>query len=95
LSDLGFDSLMATELKAALLADGLDVPLGRVLGGPSLEELANMVAARLPAGASAAPVVAAPTGGGDAGITLVWVLLAGIIVGVGLASGVFVSLGAL
>ncbi|MEN0064951.1 MAG: SDR family NAD(P)-dependent oxidoreductase [Myxococcota bacterium] len=43
---LGFDSLMATELKSSLKADGLEVPLGRLLGGPSLDELVVMVMAR-------------------------------------------------
>jgi hypothetical protein len=43
LHELGFDSLMATELKNALLADGIDAPLGRLLGGPSVEEIAEMV----------------------------------------------------
>ncbi len=46
LADRGFDSLMATELKAALLADGIDVPLGRLLGGPSPNEIAMMSVAR-------------------------------------------------
>jgi hypothetical protein len=46
LAERGFDSLMATELKTALLSDGIDVPLGRLLGGPSPGEIAAMAVAR-------------------------------------------------
>jgi acyl carrier protein len=93
LSDLGFDSLMATELKTALLADGLDVPLGRLLGGPSLEELANMVVARLPAPERAAPVAASERAAADGPDgTLFWTHLAALLVGIGLASAVWLLL---
>jgi acyl transferase domain-containing protein/NAD(P)-dependent dehydrogenase (short-subunit alcohol dehydrogenase family)/acyl carrier protein len=93
LSDLGFDSLMATELKSVLLADGLDVPLGRLLGGPSLEELALMAAARMPQPAETPPpgLVPLPAGGGP-DLTLLWTHLSALIVGVGLASAVWALL---
>ena len=42
---LGLDSLMATELRNLLAAKGLPVPLGRLLGGPSVEELATIAMA--------------------------------------------------
>ncbi|MEZ4237182.1 MAG: beta-ketoacyl reductase [Myxococcota bacterium] len=84
LADLGFDSLMATELKATLLADGLDVPLGRLLGGPSVAELANMVVARLPD----APAALEAAEEGPDGL-LLWTHLAAVIVGIGLASAVW------
>jgi len=42
LMELGFDSVMATELKNALLRLGLALPIGRLLGGPSVAELVDM-----------------------------------------------------
>jgi aryl carrier-like protein len=94
LADLGFDSLMATELKTALLADGLDVPLGRLLGGPSLEELAMMVVARLPAADAEATAMASASAHIDdePDRTLIWTHLAAVLVGIGIASGVWLLL---
>jgi hypothetical protein len=93
LMELGFDSLMATELKNALLADGLDVPMGRLLGGPSLEEIAIMVLARLE---PAAPADRGPTApeSAEAGVpaTLVWTHIAAIIAGAAIASAVWALL---
>jgi aryl carrier-like protein len=86
LADFGFDSLMATELAGVLAKDGLSVPIGRLLAGPSLEEIANMVAARAPA------PVAAPAAAEGADRTLLWTHLAAVIVGIGLASAVWALL---
>ena len=81
LADLGLDSLSATELKAALRADGVEVPLGRLLGGPSLQELQVMAEA----GRRAVTRVAAPP-------PLLWTHLAAVLVGIALASAVWALL---
>jgi acyl transferase domain-containing protein/acyl carrier protein len=93
LSDLGFDSLMATELKSVLLTDELDVPLGRLLGGPSLEELALMAAARMPQPQEPQmQQLVTPSSGEGPELTLLWTHLAALIVGIGLASAVWALL---
>jgi len=43
LVDLGLDSLLAVELKNAILDLGVDVPVARVMTGPPLRTLASMV----------------------------------------------------
>ncbi|MCB9698932.1 MAG: acyltransferase domain-containing protein [Alphaproteobacteria bacterium] len=92
LADLGFDSLMATELKAGLLAEGVDVPLGRLLAGPSVEELARMAGARtsVPEPPAAAEAVEAGEPAPDR--LLWWTHLAAVVVGIALASGVWALL---
>ncbi|QSQ18810.1 amino acid adenylation domain-containing protein [Pyxidicoccus parkwayensis] len=66
----GVDSLMAIDFKSALDAGlGIDVPLGGILQGDSLEKLADTVLAQLAAPkteASSGPAVAAHEGTGDA-----------------------------
>ncbi|MBX2799665.1 MAG: SDR family NAD(P)-dependent oxidoreductase [Myxococcales bacterium] len=91
LADKGLDSLMATELKAALLADGLDVPLGRLLGGPSVEEIAVMIEGRV---ATEAQPVSPPSdaGAGLPSRVLAWTHLAAVLVGIALASAVWALL---
>jgi NAD(P)-dependent dehydrogenase (short-subunit alcohol dehydrogenase family)/aryl carrier-like protein len=90
LLELGLDSLMATELKNALLQRGVDLPLGRLLGGPSVEELVIMANAR----AQGDP--ARPKGeiaeADDLPQLLVWTHLAASIVGAAIAAGIAVLL---
>lgn len=76
LHDVGYDSLMATELKNLLLADGVDAPMGRLLGGPSVDEIVEMVAPRAPGPPPAA--TASPAA------VLVWTHVAAGIVAFGL-----------
>jgi len=95
LMELGFDSLMATELKRALDELGIDVPLGRLLGGPSVEEIVSMAVAR-----QGVAEVAPSAGGDDVRAVdeaddegafpahLVWSHAAAVIVGVALAAAV-------
>ncbi|MEM6929963.1 MAG: beta-ketoacyl reductase, partial [Myxococcota bacterium] len=90
IGQLGFDSLMATELKARLRDDGLDVPLGRLLGGPSIDELVVMVLAKLrppevEGPAPAAVVVAPPE---PEASLLVWTHLAVFVLGLAIAFGI-------
>jgi aryl carrier-like protein len=83
LADLGFDSLMATELKQRLLREGVDLPLGRILSGPSVAEMVEMAAARQAPPAASEVVAAGPD-------TLWWwTHLAALVVGLALASGVW------
>jgi len=82
LAERGFDSLMATELKAALLSDGIDVPLGRLLGGPSPDEIAAMAVARR------GEIPDAPPGPSDVWI-LLWTHAAVAVVAAALASAVW------
>jgi len=81
----GFDSLMATELRTSLLQAGVDVPLGRLLGGPSLEELLVMAMARRePAEDAATPAPAE-----DLPRFLIWSHAAAVVVGAAIATGLF------
>lgn len=94
LMELGFDSLMATELKNALLADGLDVPLGRLLGGPSVEEIAIMVEARQAAAEPPPPAAPtdlpdAPPPADDLPSWMIWSHLAAALVGAGVLGGLW------
>jgi hypothetical protein len=82
LAERGFDSLMATELKSALLADGVDVPLGRLLGGPSPDEITAMAVARR------ADVPDLPQGPSDLRL-LLWTHAAVAVVAAALASAVW------
>ncbi|MCA9493435.1 MAG: KR domain-containing protein, partial [Myxococcales bacterium] len=92
LADLGFDSLMATELKAGLLAEGVDVPLGRLLAGPSVEELARMAGARAEV-ADPVPAVDAEAASEEGPDRLLWwTHLAAVVVGIALASAVWALL---
>ena len=103
LMELGFDSLMATELKRALQADGIDVPLGRLLGGPSVEELRIMAMARARTEHGPAPEIRAdhdaPTEVGDTPhdatlpMHLVWSHAAAVIVGIAGAIATLFALG--
>jgi epothilone polyketide synthase D len=95
LMELGFDSLMATELKRALDARGIDVPLGRLLGGPSVEEIVTMALARrepappAPSQGTQTPHDGATGPEGDQLPThLVWSHVAAVIVGIALAAAV-------
>ena len=97
LMELGFDSLMATELKRALDQLGIDVPLGRLLGGPSVEEIVQMAAARqasMPAVVRDGAEVTAGSDDDDQAFPmhLVWSHGAAIIVGIALAAAVFALL---
>jgi acyl carrier protein len=58
LSSLGFDSLMAVQLRNKVQTDlAVEVPIAEYLTGPTVAELAAVIAARLggPAGGPAAP----------------------------------------
>lgn len=87
LADLGFDSLMATELKQRLLQEGVDLPLGRILSGPSVAEMVEMATARAAPAPHAAPDAAPADEHPDA--LWWWTHLAAVIVGIALASGVW------
>ncbi|HYN20124.1 MAG TPA: condensation domain-containing protein, partial [Thermoanaerobaculia bacterium] len=68
LSELGFDSLMAAELKNALEEEqGISLPLAVLLDGPTLEELARVVLQRLsaPPEPQALPAAAGAGGAGE------------------------------
>jgi acyl transferase domain-containing protein/aryl carrier-like protein len=82
LLELGLDSLLATELRAELARDGIPLPLGRLLGGPSLDALIAMAAPPPPE--APWPEAQAPT---DAALptALWWSHLAAIFVGAGVA----------
>ncbi len=77
LHDFGFDSLIATELKNSLLTDGIDVPMGRLLGGPSVQELADMVRPQQSRSATAT------SNENDVPHALWWTHVAAILVGLG------------
>ena len=85
LIEAGLDSLMATELRNVLREQGLVVPLGRLLGGPSIEELVAIALAP-----HAQPSPAQPEGEGDVPGWMLWTHLAALIVGAAIASGVAV-----
>ncbi len=88
---LGFDSLMATELQTRLRNEGLHVPLGRVLGGPSIEELVAMVRARsTPDDSPGAPrPVASPEPSEELSVPLLfWTHLSVFVLGLAIAFGV-------
>jgi malonyl CoA-acyl carrier protein transacylase/aryl carrier-like protein len=88
LLEFGFDSLMATELRTTLLQAGVDVPLGRLLGGPSIEELLIMARARqAPQDRDASPETPE-----DMPSFLIWSHAAAAIVGAAIATGLFVLL---
>jgi hypothetical protein len=77
LSSLGFDSMMGVELRAALAADGLEVPLHRVMGDATMAEMAAHLAAE-----AAPPAPADATGPSRVALAAAWaigVLTAGIL----------------
>ena len=86
LMERGFDSLMATELRNVLLQDGIDLPMGRLLGGPSIEEMTVMAEARMdvpdPAPRKGKSGEPQPE---DPGL-LLWTHTATFVVGLGVAS---------
>jgi len=43
LLDVGLDSLLAVELKNRMMDDGVDVPVARVMTGPSIHQVAQMI----------------------------------------------------
>jgi len=88
LMEHGFDSLMATELRNTLLAAGIDVPLGRLLGGPSVEELVIMATARMAPEESPAPT-ALQEDTGDVPSFLIWSHVAAGVVGAAITAGLW------
>jgi acyl transferase domain-containing protein/acyl carrier protein len=76
LADVGLDSLLATELKQRLLQDGVDVPLARLLAGPSVAAL----------GAGLAPPAPAPAAAEDEPPVVWWTHAAAVVVGMALAA---------
>ncbi len=48
LMDLGMDSLMAVQVRNALDEGGFDLPIARLIGGPSIDEIRAMLLATLP-----------------------------------------------
>jgi hypothetical protein len=71
--------------------DGLDVPLGRLLGGPSIDELVAMTLPRIRA--THADVGSSLDDGEDVPAWMVWSHVAAVIVGAGVASGMWALLG--
>jgi aryl carrier-like protein len=59
LIDLGLDSLLAVELKNAILDGGVDIPVARVMTGPPLSTVVSMVLQSLDEGAGQAIPVGA------------------------------------
>ncbi len=90
LHDVGYDSLAATELKAKLLDDGIDAPMGRLLGGPSIAEIVAMVA---PVQVGAHDNVTAPVEN-EYGAALIWSHVAAAIVGFGVCAATYALWGA-
>jgi malonyl CoA-acyl carrier protein transacylase len=84
LMELGFDSLMATELRAVLLKSGVDVPLGRLLGGPSVEEITIMATARM----APDPTAKAIESREDVPSFLIWSHIAAAVVGAALTAAI-------
>jgi aryl carrier-like protein len=89
LLELGLDSLLATELRAELARAGIEVPLGRLLGGPSLTELLAMAC---PPPHEAPSTEALPPTDAALPTALWWSHLAAIFVGAGLAWAVGIVL---
>ncbi|MCB9677472.1 MAG: SDR family NAD(P)-dependent oxidoreductase [Alphaproteobacteria bacterium] len=59
LGDYGMDSLMAVQVRNGLDDGGFEVPIARLIGGPSVEEIAAILLSTLPA--AEAPFAAAAT----------------------------------
>ncbi|NCG18265.1 MAG: SDR family NAD(P)-dependent oxidoreductase, partial [Rhodobacterales bacterium] len=87
LLDLGFDSLMATELNQALLKEGIELPVGRLLGGPSIDELVTMALARM-APPPSTKEVGATAVEDDVPVQLMWFLTAAFMLGAAVATAV-------
>jgi acyl transferase domain-containing protein/NAD(P)-dependent dehydrogenase (short-subunit alcohol dehydrogenase family)/aryl carrier-like protein len=67
LMDLGMDSLMAVQVRNALDDAGFDVPIARLIGGPSIDEIRAMLLATLPESATVPTESAPDTGPGRDG----------------------------
>ncbi len=90
LLDLGLDSLLAVELKNALNSAGVDLPVARVMTGPSVAVLRQMVLAQLEtapamAEASEGTAAVADTGSRNAVMTH----LVAVVVGMAMMAAVF------
>ncbi|MBX2802935.1 MAG: SDR family NAD(P)-dependent oxidoreductase [Myxococcales bacterium] len=62
LLEMGLDSLLAMELKNALTDAGIDLPIARVMTGPSIDELTQVALNAVEAPAPAGPVQEGPVG---------------------------------
>ena len=90
LMELGLDSLMATELRNVLAERGLIIPLGRLLGGPSVDEMVAIALAHQSHPAS--PQDRGHTPDEDVPHWMIWTHIAALVLGAALATGVVVLL---